>query len=110
MSALTPLELFKALSDETRLSIILLLREAGELCVCDLCAGLQESQPKISRHLALLRETGLLLDRRQGKWIHYRLSPHVPAWCAAVVEQAWLSQRHAVAAVMNRLGHKRVCE
>ncbi|NPE72908.1 ArsR family transcriptional regulator, partial [Dickeya dadantii] len=48
MTTLTPLELFKALSDETRLSIVLLLREVGELCVCDLCEGLQEPQPKIS--------------------------------------------------------------
>ncbi|WP_038911044.1 metalloregulator ArsR/SmtB family transcription factor [Dickeya dadantii] len=110
MTTLTPLELFKALSDETRLSIVLLLREVDELCVCDLCEGLQEPQPKISRHLALLRDAGLLVDRRQGKWIHYRLSPHVPAWCATIIEQAWLSQRHTVAGVINRLGHQRVCE
>ncbi|MBX9446483.1 metalloregulator ArsR/SmtB family transcription factor [Dickeya chrysanthemi] len=110
MTTLTPQELFKALSDETRLSIVLLLREAGELCVCDLCEGLQEPQPKISRHLALLRDAGLLVDRRQGKWIHYRLSLHMPAWCAAIIEQAWLSQRHAVAGVIKRLGHQRVCE
>ncbi|RNM10229.1 metalloregulator ArsR/SmtB family transcription factor [Dickeya undicola] len=110
MNILTPLELFKALSDDTRLSIVLLLREAGELCVCDLCSGLQASQPKISRHLAILREAGLLLDRRQGKWIHYRLSPHVPAWCAAVVEQAWLSQRHEVANLVSRLEQKGRCE
>ena len=68
MIALTPLQLFKNLSDETRLSIILLLRESGELCVCELCNTLNESQPKISRHLAMLRESGLLLDRRAGKW------------------------------------------
>uniref|UniRef100_A0A182SH65 HTH arsR-type domain-containing protein n=1 Tax=Anopheles maculatus TaxID=74869 RepID=A0A182SH65_9DIPT len=41
----------------------------------------------------MLRESGLLLDRRAGKWIHYRLSPHIPAWAAAVIEQAYLSQR-----------------
>jgi DNA-binding transcriptional ArsR family regulator len=45
-------------------------------CACDLCAALDQSQPKISRHLAMLRESGLLLDRKQGKWVHYRLSPH----------------------------------
>ncbi|PIN63698.1 hypothetical protein CKQ90_32870, partial [Klebsiella pneumoniae] len=53
----------------------LLLKARGELCVCDLCTALVQSQPKISRHLAMLRESGLLLDRKQGKWVHYRLSP-----------------------------------
>ncbi|WP_337264100.1 MULTISPECIES: metalloregulator ArsR/SmtB family transcription factor [unclassified Serratia (in: enterobacteria)] len=99
MIVLTPLQLFKNLSDETRLNIILLLRESGELCVCELCNVLGESQPKISRHLAMLRESGLLLDRRAGKWIHYRLSPHIPAWAASVIEQAYLSQRDEIAAL-----------
>lgn len=45
---LHPLHLFKTLSDETRLAIVMLLREAGELCVCDLCAATAESQPKVS--------------------------------------------------------------
>jgi len=93
MPSLLPLQLFKNLSDETRLSLVLLLREKGELCVCELSSTLKESQPKISRHLALLRESGLLIDRRDGKWIHYRLSPHMPAWAAAVIEQAYLCQR-----------------
>ncbi len=66
----------------------LLLSELGELCVCDLCTALDQSQPKISRHLALLRESGLLLDRKQGKWVHYRLSPHIPSWAAKIIEQA----------------------
>lgn len=93
MPQLFPLQLFKGLSDETRLNLVLLLREKGELCVCELTLMLKESQPKISRHLALLKESGLLLDRREGKWIHYRLSPHMPAWAAAVIEQAYLCQR-----------------
>ena len=65
MSFLLPIQLFKILADETRLGIVLLLSELGELCVCDLCTALAQSQPKISRHLALLRESGLLLDRKQ---------------------------------------------
>lgn len=93
MPPVSPLQLFKSLSDETRLSLVLLLREKGELCVCELTSVLKETQPKISRHLALLRENGLLTDRRDGKWIHYRLSPHMPAWAAAVIEQAYLCQR-----------------
>ena len=93
MPPVSPLQLFKSLSDETRLSLVLLLREKGELCVCELTSVLKETQPKISRHLALLRESGLLTDRRDGQWIHYRLSPHMPAWAAAVIEQAYLCQR-----------------
>jgi len=66
------LQVFKALSDETRLRIIKLL-EHGELCVCDIVASLDIIQPKISFHLGALKEAGLVMDRRVGKWIHYRL-------------------------------------
>jgi len=65
--------IFKALSDETRLRTIKLL-EHGELCVCDIAAALQTSQPRISFHLSTLREAGLIRDRREGKWIHYSLT------------------------------------
>jgi len=66
------LNVFKALSDETRLRILKLL-ECGELCVCDIVAALDMIQPKVSFHLGVLREAGLIKDRRQGKWIHYRI-------------------------------------
>ncbi|MFJ5361927.1 As(III)-sensing metalloregulatory transcriptional repressor ArsR [Pectobacterium sp. CHL-2024] len=101
--SLTALQLFKNLSDETRLGIVLLLSEMGELCVCDLCTALEQSQPKISRHLAMLRESGLLLDRKQGKWVHYRLSPHTPSWAAQVIEQARLSKQDDVQAIARKL-------
>ncbi|EDC7615529.1 metalloregulator ArsR/SmtB family transcription factor [Salmonella enterica subsp. enterica serovar Infantis] len=103
MLQFTPLQLFKNLSDETRLSIVLLLREMGELCVCDLGMALEQSQPKISRHLAMLRESGILQDRKQGKWVHYRLSPHIPSWAAQIIEQAWLSQQDDVQAIARKL-------
>ncbi|MFG7856896.1 As(III)-sensing metalloregulatory transcriptional repressor ArsR [Klebsiella pneumoniae] len=102
MPEIASLQLFKILSDETRLGIVLLLREMGELCVCDLCTALEQSQPKTSRHLAMLRESGLLLDRKQGKWVHYRLSPHIPSWAALVIEQAWLSQQDDVQAIARK--------
>ena len=66
------LQVFKALSDETRLRIIKLLGH-GELCVCDIVASLDIIQPKISFHLGVLKEAGLVKDRRVGRWIHYRL-------------------------------------
>lgn len=83
---LSPSELFKCLSDETRARATLLIAEHGELCVCELMYALDDSQPKISRHLALLRSTGLLLDRRQGQWVYYRLNPELPAWAAEVLK------------------------
>jgi ArsR family transcriptional regulator len=66
------LNIFKALSDETRLRILKLL-EHGELCVCDIVAALGLVQPKVSFHLNVLKEAGFLKDRKQGRWIHYKL-------------------------------------
>ncbi|WP_193149463.1 metalloregulator ArsR/SmtB family transcription factor [Klebsiella variicola] len=108
--SLLPLQLFKNLADETRLGIVLLLKARGELCVCDLCTALAQSQPKISRHLAMLRESGLLLDCKQGKWVHYRLSPQMPAWAAQVIEQAWLSQQDDVRMMVCRLADGAGCQ
>ena len=64
--------LFKALGDETRLRIVALLSH-GELCVCHIHEALGLSQPNVSRHLAVLRAAGVLEDRRDGKWVRYRL-------------------------------------
>ncbi|OIO28295.1 MAG: transcriptional regulator, partial [Nitrospirae bacterium CG1_02_44_142] len=66
------LDTFKALSDETRLRILKLL-EHGELCVCDVVAALDMIQPKVSFHLAVLKEAGFIKDRKHGRWIHYRI-------------------------------------
>jgi len=63
---------FKALSDETRLRIIKLL-EGGELCVCHVVAAFDMCQSKVSFHLGVLKKAGLLRDRKQGKWMHYRI-------------------------------------
>ena len=66
------LNIFKALSDETRFRILKLLAY-GELCVCDIVSALNMIQPKVSFHLGVLKEAGLIKDRKQGKWIHYRI-------------------------------------
>jgi len=66
------LNIFKALSEETRLRVLKLLGH-GELCVCDIVAALDMIQPKVSFHLAVLKEAGLIKDRKQGKWVHYRI-------------------------------------
>ena len=67
------LNIFKALSDETRIRILKLLEE-GELCVCDIVTALDMVQPKVSFHLCVLKDAGLIKDRKQGKWIHYSLN------------------------------------
>jgi len=83
---ITPTVLFKSLADATRTKIALLIAREGELCVCELTVALGQSQPKISRHLALLRSSGLLADRRQGQWVYYRLHPDLPSWVTEVLK------------------------
>ena len=90
---LNPAQLFKNLADETRLRILLLIVQEQELCVCELTCALAQSQPKISRHLAQLRTSGVLTDRRQGQWVYYRLSPELPVWAQAVLQTALQANR-----------------
>lgn len=66
--------LFHALSDATRLAIVEMLR-GGEQCVCDLQAQLDAAQSRLSFHLRVLKEAGLVADRREGRWSYYRLVP-----------------------------------
>ncbi len=79
---------FAALADPTRLRSLLLLTAEGELCVCELTHALDESQPKISRHLAMLRDAGIVSDRREGLWIHYRINPALPEWAREILTTA----------------------
>lgn len=67
------LQIFKALSDGTRVRMLLLLMNNGELCVCDLMESLQIPQSTASRHLALLRSAGLVDGERRGVWMYYRI-------------------------------------
>lgn len=80
------LQLHKLLADDTRLRCVQLIADQGELCVCDLTQALNTSQPKISRHLALLREADLLSDRRQGQWVFYQLHPELPEWALTIIK------------------------
>jgi ArsR family transcriptional regulator len=66
---------FKALADPTRVAIVNRLAAADEVCVCDLNAAFQLSQPTISHHLRILREAGLVESSRRGTWAYYRLVP-----------------------------------
>ena len=84
---MNPVQFYKCLADDTRLRCLLLINEEEELCVCELMEALGESQPKISRHLAQLRQCGLLVDRRQGQWVFYRFNPMLPEWINKVLAE-----------------------
>jgi len=85
---MTPAQFFKCLSDDTRLRCVTLLQKEGKLCVCELTTALALSQPKISRHLAFLRQCGLLLDSREGQWVYYRVNPRLPEWAFPLLKNA----------------------
>jgi ArsR family transcriptional regulator len=77
---------FKMLADSTRLRCLLLMQSEGELCVCELTSALNLSQPKISRHLAHLRESGILVARRNGTWMYYRINPELQNWALQILQ------------------------
>lgn len=97
---------FSALADPTRLRLLNLM--AGrEVCVCYFVEILQQSQPKISRHLAFLRNAGVVSARREGKWIHYRIEhPEDPA-ASSILDAVLLSfaENAAMKADLKRLHH-----
>ena len=78
--------LFKMLADTTRLRCLMLMQAEGELCVCELTHALKLSQPKISRHLGHLREAGVLVARRNGTWMNYRINPDLQEWVREVLQ------------------------
>lgn len=103
MDMLNPVKFFKSLADETRLRCILLIHEENELCVCELTAALDEIQPKISRHLANLKSNGLLLDRKQGQWVFYRINPALPEWCLCTLQHTVAANTEFVSENRKRL-------
>ncbi len=67
-------EMFKALGDPTRLQIVRMLSEQGDMCVCHIVETLKLGQPAISHHMSVLKNSGLVNSRREGQWIHYSLN------------------------------------
>lgn len=100
---MNPTKLFKCLSDETRLRILMLVVSEGELCVCEFSTALDDIQPKISRHLAQLRTCALLLDRRQGQWVFYRINPKLPDWAAETLQTVFKGNAPMIRKDMQRL-------
>ena len=82
----------KALSDENRVRILLALSEKGELCVCHLIDLLELAPSTVSKHLFLLKNARLIIGRKDGRWMHYRLNnkPEAPPLVAEALE--WVVQ------------------
>ena len=107
-----PVSFYKCLAEPTRLQCLLLIEQLGELCVCELTTATDLSQPKVSRHLAQLRECGLLHSSKRGQWVFYRLAPTLPDWAKQVLVQtlsgngAWL---HAPLARLQKMADRPTC-
>ncbi|MEC8858830.1 MAG: metalloregulator ArsR/SmtB family transcription factor [Pseudomonadota bacterium] len=102
-SSPSALDFFKAVADETRLHSLLLIEQAGELCVCELMAALELPQPKISRHLAQLRRSGIVSDRRDSQWVYYSLHPNLADWMRSTLSDARHHSHRIIAEPMQRL-------
>lgn len=101
--------IFDAVTDATRRRILALLVSEGELCVCELTFALGQIQPKVSRHLGVLKALDLVHSRREGTWMFYRLRTDLPHWVndllatladGAVAELS--SDRQQLTAMANR--------
>lgn len=82
----------RALSDPTRLGALCLLWDGRERCVCELMETLGATQSRMSRHLAMLKRAGLVLDRRDAQWVRFRRNPDLPAPLVAIVDAVLASQ------------------
>lgn len=99
---------FRSLSDPTRLRILNLLCE-GEVCVCHLVAVLRMVQPKVSRHLAYLRKMGVVIARRDGKWMHYawKAPSHPAARVALEGLREWMIADRGMASERRKIRQAR---
>ena len=110
-----PSELFSLLSDETRLRCLVLLQKEKELCVCEISQIIGSIQPKISRHLALMRNSGIVSDERRGQWVYYSMSPSLPGWAKKIIEstlEILVKQEpyHSDIKKMNALKKENICK
>lgn len=100
--------LFKALADRTRLRLLNLIGD-DEICVCFFVEVLGTNQPKISRHLAYLRKVGVVLGRRDGKWIHYRVVEPPDEHAANIFREVRTWLRNDSNMQLDRAKLKQIC-
>ena len=91
-------DILKALGDTTRIRIVQMLAENGEMCVCRIMPALNMTQPAVSHHLAVLKHAGLVNSRREGQWVHYSLCCEALAEIAAFLQDAVRTAESAPAA------------
>ena len=82
------LAVLSALAEPTRLEAMRLLADGSEHCVCELMRKLGATQSRMSRHMLVLKQAGLVLDRRDAQWVRYRINPDLPPSVASLVEAA----------------------
>lgn len=82
------LAVMSALSEPTRLAAVRMLRDGGELCVCDLMRALGATQSRMSRHMQVLKQAGLVVDRRDAQWVRYRFNPDMPENVRILIDAA----------------------
>ena len=87
-------DLFKMLSDETRLRCLVLLSEQNELCVCELMYALDLPQSKVSRHLANLKTNELVTQRREEQWVLYSINPDLDVFNKEIINKCVQNAKH----------------
>ncbi|MGD2295862.1 MAG: metalloregulator ArsR/SmtB family transcription factor [Candidatus Aminicenantes bacterium] len=100
------MNVFKALSDETKLRILKILQERDELCVCEIMQALDISQSRASRNLGILKNAGFVTDRREGSWIYYSLRERNMGEFARAVNdlmKQWLNEEEIIVEDRERL-------
>jgi ArsR family transcriptional regulator len=102
-------ELLKAFSDPVRLRLVNLLSNGREVCVCHLFEALELPQPTVSRHLAYLRKRGVVVGRKEGLWVHYRLAKTTSELQRRLIECAALADPELMRRDRDRLGSCSSC-
>jgi len=85
-------EFLKAIADPTRRAALAVVWDGGEHCVCELMARLEASQSRMSRHMKILREAGIVLDRRDAQWVRYRRNPALAPQLAAIIDAVLVAE------------------
>jgi len=104
IDSLNPIDFYKNFTDEIRISTLMLSHYHGELCVCELMSALAEdSQPKVSRNLALLKKSNIITARKHGQWVFYRINPKLPLWAKSVIAETTENNIHLINRAIQRL-------
>ena len=86
-------EVITAICDPTRRAALAIVWDGGEHCVCELMARLDASQSRMSRHMKVLREAGLVRDRRDAQWVRFRRNPDLAPELAAIIDAVLAAER-----------------